>query len=233
MGALTHQVFHQFLGNFAGISDRSDLWLKEGLGVFFAWYLEVIEDIKGQYGASSVLDGRYTVENVGYYLQARAGAVPSILGTSTYNTEAAAAMFWTLIVGGGLVGPDLYTPMNGANFTERFDNFMLGLKLFLETYPHTSASIDEFIESVAIGSGSPFAPLRLFVYEYLSYGRTDGTTADNLVLPANYIIDLDGSSELLPFPFGPAPPTASNPAFPIPPPWGVDLTDPSGCRNLA
>lgn len=128
----------------------------------------------------------------------------------------------------------IYTPMNGANFTERFDNFMLGLKLFLETYPHTSASIDEFIESVAIGSGSPFAPLRFFVYDYLSYGRTDGTTHDNAVLPLKYIIDLNGSSELSPFPFDPPyPPAGTNPAFPIPPPWGVDLTDPSGCRNLA
>ena len=171
---IAHEVSHMYFGNNVGISDRTEIWLKEGIGVFFAWYIEVIVDIKGQYGAGSVFENRYHMENVGVYLQKLSAGQPSVFKNASYHTEGSASMFWTLIVGGGDGSADAplgATPLNGATVAERLVHFFAGLKRYLHTYQHTSSSIDEFVEALALGSGSSFPLMKLWINEFLSSGR--------------------------------------------------------------
>jgi len=232
---ILHEVVHQFFGDHVGIIDRTDLFLKEGIGVFIAWYLEVILDIKNQYGAGSAFHNRYDMNNVGRYYQKSAAAYPSILKSGTYNTEAAAGMFWALILGTGVgPSPPLATPLTGATVDDRFKQLIAGFEKYIKTYPNTTGSIDDFIEAVAFGSGTPFTSLRYFVYDYLSYGRTAYDTPDSDVLPSKYIIDSGALPDLEPItgplPLQTIPPFEFNPLYPVE--W-VDLQDTDGCRNLA
>jgi len=194
---IAHEISHMYFGNNVGISDRTELWLKEGLGHFFAWYIDTIVDIRGQYGVGSVYENRYHMENIGVYLQKLAAGQPSVFKNASYHTEGSAAMFWTLIVGGGDGSADAplgATPLNGATVAERLTNFFTGLNRYLNTYKYTSSSIDEFIECLALGSGSSFPLMKLWMNEYLSSGRNGNYSKTLNTNPAGDAIDANGDT---------------------------------------